>query len=720
MSPEVRRVLDKLDHVKATAGGWIARCPAHEDGRPSLKIDLGGDDRVLLHCYAGCEAKAIVAAIGLDLSDLFPPKKGEKRPRGKLVERTEYRVRDERGVLVATHVRDVYESGEKAVRWRRPNGQWGLGGFPLEDLPLYGIDELDDAESVVITEGEKARDALRARKITAVGTVTGSSSAPGPDALRPIVGRLAVLWGDRDGSGDAHMGRVAQTLKGVGQDPGLIRRVAWSDAPPGGDAADWDGDRDELVDLIEGAEPWPFATNGAHDSDKPPTAAEVEEEPRRGTLLLADFASYLPERTYIYLPTGTIWDPAGVNRAFPPIGAGKDAIKQSDLIDDRCPVHDLTWVPGKPQIIEGAFLSQGGWIEKDGARVYNGYRPPRPMDGIAGAATRWLDHVRKVYPDDAERIVDWLAHRVQRPGEKLNHALVLGGVQGIGKDTILEPVRQAVGPWNFGDVSPIELVGRFNAFLKAVVLRVSELRDLGDRDRFGFYEHTKTLIAAPPDTVLIDEKNIRAYRVPNVVGVVFTTNHRTDGLFLPTDDRRHYVAWSELTPDDFLADYWAELYRWFDDDGEGGSGTAHVAAYLAARDLSGFDPKAPPPKTSAFWDVVAAGRAPEDADVADAIARLGEPQAIATPDGPDGPDTLTIDDLATVGDWEFVSWLRDRKNARQIPHRMEAAGYVAARNPDAKDGLWVVDGRRQVVYASRELSIRERIEAARKRTARPR
>jgi hypothetical protein len=51
---------------------------------------------------------------------------------------------------------------------------------------------------------------------------------------------------------------------------------------------------------------------------------------------------------------------------------------------------------------------------------------------------------------------------------------------------------------------------------------------------------------------------------------------------------------------------------------------------------------------------------------------------------------------------------------------MEAAGYVAARNPDAKDGLWVVDGRRQVVYARRELSIRERIEAARKRTARPR
>jgi hypothetical protein len=43
---------------------------------------------------------------------------------------------------------------------------------------------------------------------------------------------------------------------------------------------------------------------------------------------------------------------------------------------------------------------------------------------------------------------------VQRPQEKINHALVLGGAQGIGKDTLLEPVKRAVGPWNFEGVSP--------------------------------------------------------------------------------------------------------------------------------------------------------------------------------------------------------------------------------------------------------------------------
>ena len=66
---------------------------------------------------------------------------------------------------------------------------------------------------------------------------------------------------------------------------------------------------------------------------------------------------------------------------------------------------------------------------------------------IAGDVTPWLSLIEVVFPDQADHIVSWLAHRVQRPHEKINHALVLGGEPGIGKNTILEPVKQAVGPW---------------------------------------------------------------------------------------------------------------------------------------------------------------------------------------------------------------------------------------------------------------------------------
>jgi hypothetical protein len=127
---------------------------------------------------------------------------------------------------------------------------------------------------------------------------------------------------------------------------------------------------------------------------------------------------------------------------------------------------------------------------------------------------------------------------------------------------MIEPVKAAVGPWNCSEVSPQQMLGRFNGFVKSVILRVSEARDLGDTDRYGFYEHMKTLTAAPPDVLRVDEKHTREHAVLNVCGVVITTNNK-DSLHLPSDDRRHFVAWSPRKKDDFLPDYWTTVYRWF-------------------------------------------------------------------------------------------------------------------------------------------------------------
>jgi hypothetical protein len=68
--------------------------------------------------------------------------------------------------------------------------------------------------------------------------------------------------------------------------------------------------------------------------------------------------------------------------------------------------------------------------------------------------------------------------------------------------------------------------------------------------------------------------------------------------------------------------------------------------------------------------------------------------------------------IAERASTEFAAWLRDRRNSRQIPYRLESVGYVAVRNPAARDGLWRVDGRRMVVYARQELSLRDRLKAA--------
>jgi hypothetical protein len=340
--------------------------------------------------------------------------------------------------------------------------------------------------------------------------------------------------------------------------------------------------------------------------------------------------------------------------------------------------------------------------------AFNLYRPSVIVPK-AGDVGPWLNLVEKVFPDQVGHIVLWLAHRVQRPWEKVNHALVLGGKVGIGKDTILEPVKQAVGPWNFADVSPNRVLGNFNGFARSVILRISEARDLGDWDRFTFFDRMKAIIAAPPDVVQINEKHLREYYVPNLCGVIITTNHKVDGIYLPADDRRHLVAWSNLSKDDFAEDHWRKQYRWYANGGH-----EAVAKYLASRDLSGFDPKAPPPKTEAFWQIVNANRAPEDSELADVLDALGK----ADPRNKDDiirPDVVTLDEVASrasVLQSTFAEWLRDRKNARRIPHRFEDCHYVVVRNPNDTEGRWKISGTRHTIYGKDSLTENERVAAA--------
>jgi hypothetical protein len=62
-------LLSRLANVKKSGAGWMASCPAH-GGHDCLTVSEK-EGRVLVHCFAGCDARDVVESVDLRLSDLF-------------------------------------------------------------------------------------------------------------------------------------------------------------------------------------------------------------------------------------------------------------------------------------------------------------------------------------------------------------------------------------------------------------------------------------------------------------------------------------------------------------------------------------------------------------------------------------------------------------------------------------------------------------------------
>jgi len=454
------------------------------------------------------------------------------------------------------------------------------------------------------------------------------------------------------------------------------------------------------------------ATGSATGSSSASSASPASISPATtlpSTLSFDDLCSYAPSRCCIYLPCKTMWPNASVDDRLPPmplLNANGNPIKNAKgrvvmvkaterLAKERS-IESLTWDPGKPEFIPGYVVVDGGYIEKPGATTYNYYRPPPNIKlGDAAQATRWVEHWKRLYPNDANHIISWLACRVQRPGEKINHALVLGGAPKIGKDTLLEAVVRTVGEWNLLNIKLNHLVGKNNGFFKTLIVRLNEVRDTGDQgpvDLYRLNDHMKDVLATPPNTLRINEKYINEYYILNRIGMIITTNYR-DALNLPPDDRRHYVAFSERRTEEFPTKFWNDFWGWYDH-----GGFAHVAALLYQYDLSNFNPKAEPPKTEAFQYMVAACRSVAYGELADAIDARGNPQA------------LTLDDLIVKA--PGLDWLRDIAKRKFTSYRLSDCQYIALSNPDAEDKLWKINGRRQTIFVHQDVAPERRIRTA--------
>jgi len=209
-------------------GQWRAHCPAHDDKEPSLSV-AEGDNCILVHCFAGCTIDAICTALGITTKDLRTDQDFAER-------RITYEVRNPDGTLAAIHER-IERNGKKMFVWRHADGRKAQGDLKVADLPLYGVHKLNDAQFVVIVEGEKCAEALWSVGVPAVATY-GATCDPADEPLKQVIDRVQTvyLWSDNDAAGRKHMERLGKRLLELGAQD--VRWIEWQDAPEKGDAAD--------------------------------------------------------------------------------------------------------------------------------------------------------------------------------------------------------------------------------------------------------------------------------------------------------------------------------------------------------------------------------------------------------------------------------------------------------------------------------------------------
>lgn len=223
---------------------WECRCPAHDDRVASLSV-AEGEKGVVLTCHAGCSPESVVASVGWKMADLFREQRKPRAQQTRAPDR-EWPVKGIDGNVVAVHVRRDLGGGKKKFLWRRGD-VWDLGDLGADDMPLYGCERLASTPGAVfVTEGEKAADALVARELLAVATVTGASGCPSETVLAMLAGRDVLLWPDNDAPGARHMNVVGVGLRGVAKS---VSVVVWADAPPKGDAFDFRGDKAAVLAL---------------------------------------------------------------------------------------------------------------------------------------------------------------------------------------------------------------------------------------------------------------------------------------------------------------------------------------------------------------------------------------------------------------------------------------------------------------------------------------
>jgi hypothetical protein len=300
-------------------------------------------------------------------------------------------------------------------------------------------------------------------------------------------------------------------------------------------------------------------------ASRDPRAAAVES-------MLVRFRYARKQSLFVNIETGETLTQSSFctqNTGVAPCGiSGKKAAHNVFFNHPRAGNHSgVTYRPGQELIVDDEI---------------NLWRPSG-LAPIEGDASPWLSHVAELIPDEAERdhFLDWLAFVLQRPGSKINHAIVLHTQQhGTGKDTVLEPLWAGVGAGNYRIVIPEELIGIHTSYFASQVLYVPEMKNFSKGE---VYIHLKRNIANPPPSVRLRLMFKDTIEIPNFQCWIFTTNSG-DAIAIEQGDRRLWMPTCVGHPKEDTA-YYKRLWHWLEHE----NGSAIAVGWLMKQDISAFN-----------------------------------------------------------------------------------------------------------------------------------
>lgn len=194
------------------------------------------------------------------------------------------------------------------------------------------------------------------------------------------------------------------------------------------------------------------------------------------------------------------------------------------------------------------------------------------------------EYLEKGYNDETKinYLIKYLAHLIQRPQELPEVILVLRGLEGAGKDSLIKLITSLIGIryiYSTEDTEPV--FGNFNGSISGKL--IVQLNELDQKKFIPIAEGLKDYSTREYNN--INEKYMNPREEKNRVRIIAISNHN-DPVLPSATDRRYIVL---LLHDQLVNNrqFWDKFYIWIKDKDE----MNKLYTYLLNYDISNWHPK---------------------------------------------------------------------------------------------------------------------------------